>query len=138
MCIRDRLVEKGERVIRDKRLSAIPTADLIGDDDPGVASELHWRISVVLMIPVIALLAVPLSRVNPRQGRFTRLVPAVILCFLYVIILSAARSGIEKGDLPVEWGMWWIHGIFLLIVWLAWHLEKIGELIRNLFPVSPT
>ena len=119
------LVEKGNRKSRDRRNAAIPTMELLTSNDPESLSEFHWRVSVVLMIPVIALLAIPLSKVSPRQGRFTRLVPAMVLCFLYVIALSGARSGIEREDLPAELGLWWVHAIFIAITLFAWKLEKI-------------
>ena len=80
------------------------------------------------MIPVIGLLAIPLSRVN-HGGVGTRLVPAMILCFLYVIALSAGKSGIER-EVPAEYGLWWIHGVFLLITFVIWHLEKITKIVR--------
>ena len=124
------LVEKDSSIFLDERNSAIPSLDLFERSDPAGLSELHWRLSVVLMIPVIGLLAIPLSRVNPRQGRFTRLVPAMILCFLYVIALSAGKSGIEREDFPAEYGLWWIHGVFLLITFVIWHLEKITKIVR--------
>ena len=125
------LVEKDSSIFLDERNSAIPSLDLFERSDPAGLSELHWRLSVVLMIPVIGLLAIPLSRVNPRQGRFTRLVPAMILCFLYVIALSAGKSGIEREDFPAEYGLWWIHGVFLLITFVIWHLEKITKIVRQ-------
>jgi lipopolysaccharide export system permease protein len=125
------LVEKDSSIFLDERNSAIPSLDLFERSDPAGLSELHWRLSVVLMIPVIGLLAIPLSRVNPRQGRFTRLVPAMILCFLYVIALSAGKSGIEREDFPAEYGLWWIHGVFLLITFVIWHLEKITKIVRH-------
>ena len=125
------VVENYFGVFLDDRNSAIPTFELFERSDPVGLSELHWRLSVVLMIPVIGLLAVPLSRVNPRQGRFTRLVPAMILCFLYVIALSAGKSGIEREDFPAVYGLWWIHGIFLLITIVIWHFEKITRIMRH-------
>ncbi len=125
------LVEKDSGIFLDERNSAIPTLELLERSDPVGLSELHWRLSVVLMIPVIGLLAVPLSRVNPRQGRFTRLVPAMILCFLYVIALSAGKSGIEREDFPAVYGLWWIHGVFLLITIVIWHFEKITRIMRH-------
>lgn len=118
----------------ERRRTAIPTMALLQADDPEAISEWHWRISVVLMIPVIALLAIPLSKVNPRQGRFTRLVPAMVLCFVYIVMLSAARSGLEKGDIPAAMGLWWVHIIFVLIAWLAFQSDRLGAFVsRRLF-----
>lgn len=126
------LIEKGNPVKTKKRRTAIPTAELFGASDPEAVSELHWRISIVLMIPIIALMAVPLSKVNPREGRFTRLVPAMIICFLYIISLSGARSGIEKQDLPMELGLWWVHGIFIIIALLAFQIDRFSDLIARI------
>lgn len=114
------------------RRAAIATGDLLGSDSPEAVAELNWRISVILLVPVIALLAVPLARVNPRQGRFTRLVPAMILCFVYILMLSGARSALEKGDLPQQLGLWWVHGLFVLIVAGAYQVDRVSELIARL------
>jgi lipopolysaccharide export system permease protein len=129
------LVEKGTVRPRDRRRTAIRTRDLFGAEDAEAISELHWRLSVVLMIPIITFMAVPLSKVNPRQGRFTRLVPAMILCFVYVVSLSGARSGLEEGNIPIELGLWWVHGIFIVITLLVYQLDRIDEMIDRLLSV---
>lgn len=36
-------------------------------DQPKVAAELHWRMAMPISVLVLALLAIPLSRVNPRR-----------------------------------------------------------------------
>lgn len=126
------LVEKSSSTRDGKRRTAIPTVQLLGSSDPEEVSELHWRMAVVLMIPVIALMAIPLARVNPRQGRFTRLVPAMILCFLYILLLSGARSGLEKGSLPLELGLWWVHAVFLVIAALVYQLDRVLEAISRM------
>jgi lipopolysaccharide export LptBFGC system permease protein LptF len=59
----------------------------------------------------------------------------VVLCFLYVIVLSGARSGLERGDLPLALGLWWVHGVFLFITWLAWQLESMGAFFSRWLPV---
>lgn len=120
------LVESAGEVKIDKRRAAIPTLDLLTAEEPVAVSELHWRISMVLIVPIIALLAIPLSRVSPRQGRFNRLVPAMILCFVYIVSLSAARSALERGDVPLEFGLWWVHGIFLLITAMAFEYDRLS------------
>ena len=116
-------IEKEQSAARNRRRSAIATLDLIEDQTPRNLSELHWRISVILMIPIIAVMAIPLSKVNPRQGRFTRLVPGMTLCFLYVVMLSAARSAMEKGQVPAVLGLWWVHGIYLTIIVCLYNLH---------------
>ncbi len=128
------LVERRADRREHLRNSAIPTMALLGDPSPVAASEFHWRLSVVLMIPVMALMAVPLARVNPRQGRFTRLVPAMILCFVYIISLSSARSGLEKGNLPAALGMWWIHALFIALAAACYRLDSLTAWFTGLVP----
>jgi lipopolysaccharide export system permease protein len=71
----------------------------------------------VLLIPVLALLAVPLSRVSPREGRFARIVPALLLYLVYFALLFAARDWLADGHLPAALGLWWIHLAFALLAW---------------------
>ena len=94
---------------------AIPTLDLFGSDLPRNQAELHWRISLPILVFIVTLMAVPLSRVNPRQGRYLKLLPAILLYMAYLTILIAARGALEKGKLPMALGLWWVHAIFLLI-----------------------
>ena len=126
------LVETDTFIAIKKRSTAIPTLQLLGAADTAAVSEFQWRLSIILMIPVMALLAVPLSKVNPRQGRFTRLVPAMILCFLYVILLSGAKSGLERGNLSPDIGLWWVHGLFVVILLMLNHLDRMQHLLNRL------
>jgi lipopolysaccharide export system permease protein len=98
---------------------AMPTSQLFGSDQPGLRAELQWRISVIFLIPVLTLIAVPLSRVDPRQGRFARLVPAAMLYGLYFMLLQVSRDALEDGSLPAFVGLWWVHVIFVgVAIWL--------------------
>lgn len=94
---------------------AIPTLDLIGNPAPRAVAELQWRISLPLLVFVVTLIAVPLSRVNPRQGRFLKLLPAILLYMGYLTILISARGALEKGRLSPVLGLWWVHILFLVI-----------------------
>lgn len=96
---------------------ALATSALMGTSEPVQVAELQWRISLVLLIPIVALLAVPLSRVSPREGRFARIVPAILLYLVYFALLLAARDWIAAGTLPPALGLWWIHALFALLAW---------------------
>lgn len=64
-------------------------------------SELGWRWSMPIMILIAVILALPLSEVSPRQGRFLRLFPALLLFIALVIGLLAVKLRIGKGSLSV-------------------------------------
>lgn len=103
----------------------IPTAELLGSDDPRHQAELQWRLSIPLLVFVVTVLAVPLARVNPRQGRFLKLLPAILLYMAYLALLIAMRGQLEKGRLPAALGLWWVHGLFLAIGLLLLYWEPL-------------
>lgn len=79
------------------------------------AAELQWRVSIPLMVFTLTLVGVPLSRVNPRAGKYAKLLPAVILVVLYANFMFISRDWIACGKLPIWVGMWWLHGIIALL-----------------------
>lgn len=106
---------------------AVPTRELIGSDEPRYQAELQWRLSIPLLVFIVTLLAVPLARVNPRQGRFLKLLPAILLYMAYLALLIGARGQLDKGKIPMELGLWWVHALFLLIgaVLFLWQPMKL-------------
>jgi lipopolysaccharide export system permease protein len=106
---------------------ALTTRELLNSSDPVYMAEWQWRISLLLLIPILSLLAVPLSRVNPRQGRFAKLVPAILLYIGYFGLLLASKDWVAQGILPGLIGLWWVHGVFLFIGVLLFQ-EKSGRL----------
>ena len=73
-----------------------------------------WRLSP-LLVPIVVLLALPLGQVNPRQGRYAKLLPGILLYLLYLALLMNARGAIEDGRLSASVGVWPVHGIFACI-----------------------
>ncbi|MBL4799678.1 MAG: LPS export ABC transporter permease LptF [Oleispira sp.] len=94
---------------------AIPTWELFGSTEPRHISQLQWRFSLIIMVPICAMIAFPLSKVNPRQGRFARLFPAIILFMMYITILISLRGSLSKGNLNPAIGMWWVHVVYAFI-----------------------
>ncbi|NLJ12654.1 LPS export ABC transporter permease LptF [Denitrificimonas caeni] len=109
------LLPKPEIEVKMGERETMRTAELLGSDQPRMQSELQWRLSIPLLVLIVTLIAVPLSRVNPRQGRFLKLLPAILLYMAYLALLVAARSALDKGRIPVAVGLWPVHGVFLLI-----------------------
>lgn len=82
--------------------------------DPISAAEFHWRIAKSIAVIVLAVLAVPLSRVNPRQGRYARLLPAILIFVLYFNMLLINQDWLAKQVLSWRIGMWPTHTIATL------------------------
>lgn len=92
-------------------------------------AELQWRWSMPLMCLLLGLLAIPLSQLRPRQGRYARTAPALLLVFLYINALAAGRSAVARGTLAATPGLWVVHvlvlamaaAIFLAVRWRRHH-----------------
>lgn len=97
-----------------RKLEAYPTIELLSKQEPAAVAELQWRIAIPLAMPLLTLIAVPLSRVNPRQGKFGRMAPALLIYLGYFLLLMAAKSAIRDGVIPPVIGLWWIHCILLV------------------------
>ena len=105
----------------------LPSVQLLMQQQlPEAVAELHWRIAIPLSIPLLMMLAVPLSKVNPRQGKFGRLLPALSLFLTYYILLIVSTSLLEDGKLPLALGMWWIHALVLLLATLLLLQHRAG------------
>jgi lipopolysaccharide export system permease protein len=102
--------------VRD--LEARPTSSLLQTRDPGERAELEWRIALPVMCLVLALVAVPLSRLRPRQGRYARVWIAVLIFFLYYNLAAAAKTWIAHGTAPASVGLWWTH-VAVIVLALA-------------------
>src|SRR6204780_5238641 len=86
-----------------------PTRELLGSDAPSDVAQLQFRTSTPIMALVLTLVAVPLSRLRPRQGRYARVGFAIVIYLVYSILLSAVKVWLEKGDLTPSIGVWWVH-----------------------------
>jgi lipopolysaccharide export system permease protein len=47
------------------------------------------------------------------------LLPAILIYIVYANLLWIARRWVEQGVTPVAIGMWWVHGLMLLLIFIA-------------------
>ncbi|KTD22590.1 LPS export ABC transporter permease LptF [Legionella londiniensis] len=117
---RARLPHPVSAVSEDIRTAATKTLWPLNNPDRQKAAELQWRLSIPIMVFVLTLVAVPLSRVSPRSGKYAKLLPAVVLFIIYANFMFVARDWLIAGKLPIWLGMGWLHfavaafGLFLI------------------------
>lgn len=96
-----------------------PTQALLVSRDPEDRAELQWRVSAPLSLFVLALLAVPLSRSRPREGRYARLGAGVLVYITYANAMSVGRVWVESDQVPTWLGLWWVHALLgVIALWL--------------------
>ncbi|CAM4452772.1 MAG: Lipopolysaccharide export system permease protein LptF [Legionellaceae bacterium] len=86
--------------------------------NPEYLAELEWRFSLPMMVLTLSLLAIPLSRINRGDGRYIRFLPAILLYIIYANMLIVSRSWVSRKIIPGYIGLWWIHGIILILIGL--------------------
>ncbi len=82
---------------------------LLASTAPEDRAELQWRLSSPISLFVLMLLAVPLSRSRPREGRYARLGVGILIYITYANLLSIARVWVEREQVPPWIGLWWVH-----------------------------
>jgi lipopolysaccharide export system permease protein len=110
---------------RKQRIDEMRTEQLLGSHDLRLRAELQWRVGLPIMTLVLTALAVPLSRLRPRQGRYAHVWIAVLVFALYANLALAARTWFEHGKIPAEFGLWWVHGLFVLATVAALVLPRL-------------
>lgn len=114
-----------------KKTDARTTEQLMVSDELQDKATLQWRISLIILVPIVALIAQALSKTNHRKGRYVKMLPAFLIYIFYLVGLNAARDAIEKQQLPLMVGMWWVHGIFLLLALLLLFGQDIYRRFRS-------
>lgn len=104
------------------------------NDKPNARAELHWRITLVLTVFIMALMVVPLSVVNPRQGRVLSMLPAMLLYLVFFLLQTSLKSNAAKGKIdPMLW-MWLVNIIYFAIALLlnVWDTVPMRQLRARL------
>ena len=129
MGLRQRIVHFGEERIGLKipvsqqgpaRADAMPTSALLRSVRPKELAELQGRFALPLMALVLGLLAIPLSRLRPRQGRYARAGVIVLVYFVYTNVITAGQTWITNGRTPTSLGLWWVHAAIAIVALLVY------------------
>jgi lipopolysaccharide export system permease protein len=124
-----KISERKKRSVKRKKTDARTTQELLASNSLEDKATLQWRISLIILVPIIALIAQAMSKTDPRKGRYVKMLPAFLMYILYLVLLNTAREAVEKGSLSITFGMIWVHLVFLV---LALMLLFGGDAIRRM------
>ena len=109
-----RFHEDPEADIGYKR-KAQTTPTLLDSDSPQDVAEAQWRLSRPVATLLLALIAIPLSRSSPRQGKNERVFTAALIFAVYYNLSGVARTWVERGVLDEIPGVWWLYVLMALV-----------------------
>jgi len=97
--------------------------------NPGLA-ELVWRLGLPISAMILALLAIPLSFVNPRASRSVNLLFALLTYMVYANLLSIVQAWVSQGRLAFTTGWWAVHaGMLGVLALLFYRRLRVGSLL---------
>lgn len=91
------------------KLEGSTTRALLEAGSREAVAEYHWRLALPIMTLLLGVIAIPLARLRPRQGRYARVGYAVLIFFVYINLVIAGRQWIARGVMPEWLGLWWAH-----------------------------
>ncbi|MDH3320515.1 MAG: LPS export ABC transporter permease LptF [Betaproteobacteria bacterium] len=112
---------------------SLSTLALLQNPSNANHGELVWRLGIPLSALVLALLAIPLSFVNPRAGRSVNLLFALLAYLVYQNLLSVSEARVAQGTLEFSIGWWLVHAgvIVVLLVLFAQRMTLLRLKLRS-------
>ena len=111
----------------DKNISQSNDLSLTKLFDYSLASDqatFQWNISIPITILILLLYGIYISSSKPREGKFSFMLPGMLIYVSYLSLLILAREFISDNPGSI-FNLWFIHGLFVLLLLLYTYREKI-------------
>lgn len=113
--------EDGVAKPAERSPNRLPITELVLEDSNQARGELLWRIGMPVSALILALLAIPLSYVNPRAGRSINMLIAILIYAIYSNLISVSQAWVAQGKLSFWIGVWVVHAMMLLPLLLLFY-----------------
>jgi len=103
------------------KVKAVATKTLLYSNDLEEIAELQWRLTSPLSTILLALLAIPLSRSAPRQGKYVKAPLAILIFAVYYNASALTKKWVSQGAIDTFPGIWWgqllLIALIVLCIW---------------------
>jgi lipopolysaccharide export system permease protein len=118
--------ERSESIV--SKANATRTLDLLTAQYAAYTAELQWRISQPISLLLLGMLAIPLARTLPRQGKYTKLAMGIAIYFLYGNAVGVMQTFVERGQVSTVVGIWPVHIVMALVVAALLYTQSTGRI----------
>ena len=77
---------------------------------------------------ILALMAIPLSYVNPRAGRSANMLIAILIYAIYSNMISVSQAWVAQGKMSFWVGVWAAHVLMLLPLLLLFYKRIVVQM----------
>lgn len=120
------LTHKQDDTVSEENVETQNTATILqaitkdGQDGANTAAqaELGYRLSLPWLIILAPMMAIPLARVRPRQGRWLRLMPSILLYVSAAMGIISLKKPVEEAQVTVWANLWWWCILFAIAFYL--------------------
>lgn len=91
------------------------TLSLLDDQTPANLGELSWRLGIIIASLNLIIIAIPLGYANPRSGRNTSLLYALLTFVIYFNLINLGQSWINSQKFSIIPTMISIHGTMFAV-----------------------
>ena len=100
--------------------------DLFSDQNKALSSaEIQWRLFAPISAVILILFAFIFGDVAPRQNKYSNLLSAIIIYFLYSNLVIISVNQIQKESYLFSLiGTWWVHLLAAITCYLIYIMKK--------------
>jgi lipopolysaccharide export LptBFGC system permease protein LptF len=99
------------------RVSGLSMSKIFDYSAESEKANFQWNISIPATLIILLFLGVYMGAVKPRQGRFSVILPGMLIYIAYLSLLILGRESLSSNPTSGI-GLWWIHLIFGLFAML--------------------
>ena len=99
------------------RVSGLSMSKIFDYSAESEKANFQWNISIPATLIILLFLGVYMGAVKPRQGRFSVILPGMLIYIAYLSLLILARESLSTNPTSGI-GLWWIHLIFGFLIML--------------------
>ena len=125
------LLRQGERGLSTGRVETLPTSVLLHSGQLPHRAELQWRLSFVIAVLLLPLFAFAINRYVTRDNRYVPVFICILVYLIYSNLLGLSRTLVQRGELPVSIGLWWVHLSLLSVTMLLLKYPAIRNWYRQ-------
>ena len=111
-----------------RKQGVFSTRELLESSKSEDKAELHRRLALPISTIILALLAVPLARISPRQGKYARLFPAFLIYFAYNNCIGVFEKLVVRDEVHPLIGVWPVHIVMATIIFVLLSRQATGSI----------